>query len=150
MKLTNQQVGRAGEAFVVAEVHRRGGYATAFAGNMPAIDAFASDREQCRIVYLQIKTKTVGDWQTTTMRAARRTQVDNEDHFWVLVDIGKPAPEYFVVPQWWIQNWLFETTKETVARRLAQGSTSTHARIPPRAVESWRGAWQALGIFPPD
>lgn len=69
MKLTNQQVGRAGEAFVVAEVHRRGGYATAFAGNMPAIDAFASDQGQRRIAYLQIKTKTGGDWQASTSQS---------------------------------------------------------------------------------
>jgi hypothetical protein len=30
-----QQVGRAGEMFVAAEIHRRGGYAVTFAGNMP-------------------------------------------------------------------------------------------------------------------
>ncbi len=147
MKLTTQQVGRAGEAFVVAEVHRRGGYATAFAGNMPAIDAFASDRDQRRIVYLQIKTKTGGDWQTSTKRGARRMPADNEERFWIFVDIAKPTPEYFVVPQWWIQNWLFESTWHTVARRLAERSTSTHARVPGKALEEWRDAWHGLGIF---
>lgn len=147
MKLTSQQVGRTGEAFVVAEVHRRGGYATAFAGNMPSIDVFASDREQCRFVYLQIKTKTAGDWQTSTKNALECAPNDHEDHFWVLVDIGKSVPEYFVVPRWWIQNWLAVSTKETAARRLASGSTSTHARIPPKAVERWRGAWAELGIL---
>jgi hypothetical protein len=33
-----QQVGRAGEMFVAAEIHRRGGYAVTFAGNMHGID----------------------------------------------------------------------------------------------------------------
>lgn len=147
MKLTTQQVGRAGEAFVVAEVHRRGGYATAFDGNMPAIDGFASDRDQCRIVYLQIKTKTGDDWQTSTKRGTRRMPADNEERFWIFVDIAKPTPEYFVVPEWWIQSWLFESTRHAVARRLAEGSTSTHARVTRKALEEWRDAWQGLGIF---
>jgi hypothetical protein len=50
MKLTNQQVGRAGELFVAAEIHRRGGYAVTFAGNMPGIDMLASDRDNTQRV----------------------------------------------------------------------------------------------------
>jgi hypothetical protein len=38
VKLTNQQVGYAGENFVAAEIHRRGGYAVTFSGNMKGID----------------------------------------------------------------------------------------------------------------
>jgi len=34
----NQQVGRAGEYFVVAELNKRGAFAVPFAGNMPKID----------------------------------------------------------------------------------------------------------------
>jgi hypothetical protein len=37
-----QQVGRAGEMFVAAEIYRRGGYAVTFDGNMPGIDIPAS------------------------------------------------------------------------------------------------------------
>jgi hypothetical protein len=38
-----QQVARAGEHFVAAELHGRGAYAVTFAGNMPEIDILASD-----------------------------------------------------------------------------------------------------------
>ena len=41
--MNTQQVARAGEMFVAAEIHRRGGYAVTFAGNMPGIDILASD-----------------------------------------------------------------------------------------------------------
>lgn len=34
------------------------------------IDTFASDTEQHRVVYLQIKTKTRDDWQTATYAKA--------------------------------------------------------------------------------
>ena len=64
VKLTNQQVGRAGELFVAAEIHRRGGYAVTFAGNMPGIDMLASDRGNTHRVSIQVKTKgpNSGGW----------------------------------------------------------------------------------------
>lgn len=63
--LNPQQVARAGEMFVAAEIHRRGGYAVTFAGNMPGIDILASDvADTCRIS-IQVKTKSSGSWQCT-------------------------------------------------------------------------------------
>ncbi len=38
MKLHTGQVGPAGEHYVAAEIHRRGGYAVTFSGNMKGID----------------------------------------------------------------------------------------------------------------
>jgi len=49
-KLTNQQVGYAGEHFVAAEIHRRGGYAVTFSGNMHDIDLLASDASWAKLV----------------------------------------------------------------------------------------------------
>jgi hypothetical protein len=45
-----QQVARAAEHLVAAELHRRGAYAVTFAGNMPRIDIVASNLEQTRTV----------------------------------------------------------------------------------------------------
>ena len=50
-----QQVARAGEMFVAAEIHRRGGYAVTFAGNMPGIDILASDAADTRRISIQVK-----------------------------------------------------------------------------------------------
>lgn len=36
--MNTQQVARAGELYVAAEIHKRGGYAVTFASNMPGID----------------------------------------------------------------------------------------------------------------
>ena len=51
-----QQVGRAGEMFVAAEIHQRGGYAVTFAGDMPGIDILASDLTDSRGISIQVKT----------------------------------------------------------------------------------------------
>lgn len=66
-----QQVARAGEMFVAAEIHRRGGYAVTFASNMPGIDILASDLADTRRVSIQVKTKSTGSWHA---RASRRTR----------------------------------------------------------------------------
>ncbi|WP_207548994.1 hypothetical protein, partial [Mycobacteroides chelonae] len=71
-KLTTQQVGAAGEHFVAAEIHRRGGYAVTFSGNMHDIDLLASDANHDRVISIQVKTKTAGTWQTSTKRGKKR------------------------------------------------------------------------------
>jgi Holliday junction resolvase-like predicted endonuclease len=56
----NQQVGRAGEYFVVAELNKRGAFAVPFAGNMPKIDLIACNHDQSRTIHIQVKTKRGG------------------------------------------------------------------------------------------
>src|SRR5215204_5269762 len=66
------QVGRAAEHYVVAEIHRRGGWAACFGGNMPEIDVLASDFEQVRKITIQVKAKRGGtSWQTSIRKAGR-------------------------------------------------------------------------------
>jgi hypothetical protein len=59
---SNQQVARAGEHFVAAELNKRGAYAVTFAGNMPKIDLLACNADQSRTVQIQVKTKK--GWRT--------------------------------------------------------------------------------------
>lgn len=96
-----QQVSRAGEHFVAAELHRRGAYAVTFAGNMPRIDILATNTEQTRTAAIQLKTMTARTWQTSITRGRRREEPTEEDtHFWILVELKKPPaqPEFYVVP----------------------------------------------------
>src|SRR5437016_4726435 len=81
--VNNQQVARAGEHFVAAELHRRGAYAVTFAGNMPRIDILASNVGQTRTVMIQVKTMRSGSWQTTTRAGIPREAVPEELRFWI-------------------------------------------------------------------
>jgi len=63
---SNQQVARAGEHFVAAELNKRGAYAVTFAGNMPKIDLLACNADQSRTVQIQVKTKKGGrSWHSS-------------------------------------------------------------------------------------
>lgn len=153
VRLNAQQVGRVGEHFVAAELHRRGAYAVTFSGNMPAIDILASDVVRTRTVSLQVKTKTTGTWHTTTNRGRPRDEDPDETEFWVFVDIGRDAdarPDYFVVPEWWVENSIHVEHEAYLARhggQRARNPDSTHHAVPASRIEQWRERWDLLGIF---
>jgi hypothetical protein len=151
IKLNSQQVAYAGENFVAAEIHRRGGYAVTFSGNMKGIDLIASDVNHMRKIDIQVKTKTAGAWQTTILRGEERTDPGDERSFWVLVDLRPAGPEYYVVPTWWMQNDIHTAHGEYLAKRggnRAKNNESTHHAIPMGRVKQWKDRWDVLGIFP--
>lgn len=148
-----QQVARAGEHFVAAEIHRRGAYAVTFAGNMPEIDVIASDKEQNRTVMIQVKTKSGSSsgWQTQTTRG-KCAPYPEESRFWILVDLDEigSAPSYYIIPEWWMLNDIYEAHQTYLNQH---GGTrpvkreSKHHKIERRRVEQWRDRWDLLGVF---
>jgi hypothetical protein len=57
-----------------------------------------------------------------------------------LVDIGA-APEFYVVPEWWIEDSIYREHQEYLARhggRRAQNPDSKHHGIPKSRVAEWR------------
>ena len=98
-----QQVGRAGEMFVAAEIHRRGGYAVTFAGNMPGIDIPASDLSDSRRVSIQVKTKRTGTWHARFPRDGAKCAEDPDvSSYWAFVDLGG---EHHAIPLSRIGQW---------------------------------------------
>jgi hypothetical protein len=109
---SNQQVGRAGEYFVVAELNKRGAFAVPFAGNMPKIDIIASNSDESRTVYIQVKTKRGGKtWHSSIVGSQPMSPKADENNFWVFVDLGdtNTYPRYWIVPEWWIKDNIYKT-----------------------------------------
>ncbi|MCS6882872.1 MAG: hypothetical protein RMK84_17625 [Oscillochloridaceae bacterium] len=79
---SNQQVGRAGEYFVVAELNKRGAFAVPFAGNMPRIDVIACNSDESRTVYIQVKTRRGGKtWHSSIAGCQPMSPKANEHNF---------------------------------------------------------------------
>lgn len=149
-KPTTHQVAQAGQHFVAAELHRRGAHAVTFAGNMPRIDVLATNIEQTRTVGIQVKTKTARDWQTT-LKEEQGVQA-GDSHFWIFVDLGAAsgAPEYYVVPEEWIERNIKETHQAYLDRhggKRARSPLSKHHSIQKNRIEQWRDRWDLLGIL---
>lgn len=151
-KLNTQQVGSAGEHFVAAEIHRRGGYAVTFSKNMHDIDLLASDPGHDRVISIQVKTKTASTWQTSTKRGQKRKAPEVETKYWMLVALGKERPEFCVVPRWWIENDIHTAHSKYLAesgRHRVKNDASTHHAIPVSRIAQWKDRWDVLEILPP-
>ena len=109
----------------------------------------ASNRERSRTIEITVKVKTSGDWQPSTDSGRPREPEGNPTEFWVLVDLGKEAPSYFVMPAWWIENNIYEVHREYLSRhgghRAVTEDSKHHALRVDRVLE-WRDRWEILGI----
>lgn len=148
----NQQIGPAGEHYVAAELNMRGGYAVTFAGNMPEIDVMASNTERTRTVSIQVKTCRAGDWQPSIDEGKKGGPFHDETRFWIfarLASDNKP-PEYFIVPEGWIRNNIFEIHQSYIAKH---GGTrpinpkAKHHSISSKRIQEWKDRWDLLKVI---
>ena len=149
----NQQVARAGEHFVAAELNKRGAFAVTFAGNMPKIDLIACNQDQSRTVHIQVKSKRGGrTWHSSTVGSKPMKPPADETNFWVFVDLGDldASPRYWVVPDWWIRDNIYRTHQtylDSHGGKRARNPDSTHHAINESRLEEWQGRWDIFGIF---
>ena len=81
----------------------------------------------------------------------QRTKPEAEDSFWVFVDIGGERTEFYIAPKWWVENNIYETHHEYLARhggKRAINQESTHHAILHRHIAEWKDRWDVLGIIP--
>ena len=153
---SNQQVARAGEHFVAAELNKRGAYAVTFAGNMPKIDLLACNADQSRTIQIQVKTKKGrGSWHASIVDCeALEAPINPLDviKFWIFVELGPydVAPHYWIVPDWWMRNDIYHAHQAYLGRhggQRAKNPESTHHSIEEKRLSEWQDKWDTLGIF---
>lgn len=146
----NHQVNRAGRNYVAAELHRRAAEDVVIGQKRSEPDVRASNHDRSRTVEITVKAKTRGDWQPSIDSGHPRQPEEDPTEFWVLVDLGRQAPIYFVMPSWWIENNIYEVHQAYLARHgghRAVTDESKHHGLAQERVEEWRNRWDILGIF---
>jgi Holliday junction resolvase-like predicted endonuclease len=150
---SNQQVGRSGEYFTVAELNKRGAFAVPFAGNMPKIDIIACNDDESRTVYIQVKTKRGGKtWHSSIVGSRPMSPIEDEKNFWVFVDLGDldAHPRFWIVPDWWIKDDIYKAHQAYLNRHgghRASNPDSMHHAIDEKRLSQWQERWEILGIF---
>ena len=149
----NQQVARAGEYFVVAEINKRGAFAVTFAGNMPKIDIITCNNDESRTVYIQVKTKRGGkNWHSSIVDSQPTLPKNDERNFVIFVDLGdtNTTPRYWVVPEWWIRDDIYKAHQAYLKKHGGKrpgNPESVHHSIDESRIEQWKDRWDILGIF---
>ncbi len=153
---TPQQVGRAGELFVAAELNKRGALATLYLTNTPGVDVVARSPYRPKTVSIQVKTKGPRSkvWQGNIDRIRDDADAAAETDFIIFVDLGAEdmRPDYFVLPLGEFsakhfrqhERWL-ESQRD---RSRPRNPNSTHTSITASEVESGKGEWNILGVIP--
>ena len=151
-KPSTQQVGRAGELFVAAELNRRGVSATLYLTNTPRVDVTVTSPDGRRTVNIQVKTKRTRSpsWHWDSEKAKAELQASETDYM-ILVDLADEHPAYYIrrlsdvakQSLEWHAAWL----KERGGKRPLNDD-STHMSIRMETVASGKGAWGVLGVLP--
>lgn len=152
-KKRTDQVGRAGEYFVAAELNRRGLDAVTFTGNMPDKDIVAIDSRQSRTVFIQVKTRVKGNWHT---KASEGCVPGRPDFFWVFVHIPETEsvhPRFWVVPDKWLRKNIREVHDEyMIGWRDKHGNDKIrvdHHSISEKRLRHWEERWDLLVVPKP-
>ena len=151
----NQQVGRAGELFVAAELNKRGAIATLYLTNTPRVDVVATDPDQHSTVSIQVKTKSPRSrvWQANISKLERESKEAAESDFLILVELGdeKEAPTYYVCPLRQFAAQHLKGHRDWLAARggkRPRSPESPHTSIGMDEVKQWRDRWDLLHILP--
>jgi hypothetical protein len=103
-----------------------------------------------REVVLVVRARTRGDWQTSTTYGELSTPELVPSRFWVMVDLFPDTTNFYVVPEWWIRNDIYEKHQAYLNEHgglRAVNDESDHHRIWTERVQQWLGRWEQLRIF---
>ena len=77
-----------------------------------------------------VGTGAHGDWQTDVRKGQQREPTEGEASLWVLVDLSVEPADFYVAPEWWIQNHIHEA-HEAISPGTAVAAR-THGQHAPR------------------
>ena len=109
----------------------------------------ASTISGSRTICISTRARTTGDWQTSIEYGRATSAKHEEKNFWVFVDLALKSPRFYVVPEWWIANNIYETHQAYIAShggKRARNDKSLHHAIALNRIQRWSDQWDQLGI----
>ena len=149
--MNNHEVSLEGRRILEAELLRRGASSVVWQRTRKVL-LLATSADASRTVDIRVKVKRRGNWHTTIDegRAIDGALVPQESgSFWILLDLGG-SPRYWIVPEWWIRNHIYETHREYIAEHGGHrpvNDSSRHHSINEMGVAEWQDRWEVLGLF---
>jgi hypothetical protein len=74
------------------------------------------DSAHDRSIETRVKTKIARHLATEHRLETAKARTEKVDAFSVLVDLGATHPEFYVVPEWWMENDIYEAHQEYLAQ----------------------------------
>ena len=137
-------------AAVVEEIQRRGGQARVERRGAKK-EIIARSPGSSRDVVILVRARTRGDWQTQASHGREREPEDVSTRFWLMVDLYAEVTNFYVVPEWWIQNDIREKHEAYLAHHGGTRPATDKAdntKIDTARVQEWLDRWDL--IFGPE
>ena len=99
------------------------------------------------MVLIQIKSTGSDSWVVDPRLGCKRSEDPADNRFWVFVGFREEHPTYHVVPEWWIQNDMFERRQGYVARLPPGAKEGGIQTVTPQQIREWLDRWGVLEIF---
>lgn len=139
-------VGVAGAYFVAGELSKKGYIALLTTRNTAGIDIIVSNPDTYKSTNIQVKATEKNDnWMLSA-----KDEKPHENLFFVLVDLRKTKPQYYVVPSKLVakriakhhKEWLEEVGK----KRPHKDTPIRHFRLQDSEMEKYRNNWKLMGL----
>ena len=146
--MSNLSTAQRGRDLVLDELRRRG--AVDIDVSDGAIHVIrATSRTTGKTVNIRCKTRTAGTWQASTKLGTPGTELADERDFWVFVDLADDSPHYFIAPDWWVRNDIYQAHQAYLEKhggRRARTDLSDHHAIQPARIAVWHDRWDILDL----
>lgn len=144
MSTDSQGTARLGRKLVATEL-RKGGFAvrTVTVERRPTLLIERSGARR----RVHVTAKLRGTWQTSTRYAAQTAAPELRDRVWIFVDVGRPEPEFYVVPEAWMVEDIYNAHQRYLAKyggKRKLSPSSTHHAVRVERVAGWRDRWDLL------
>jgi hypothetical protein len=99
------------------------------------------------VVY--VKTRRVGTWHSDARRGTPRSPETDERRYWLFVDLMADPVEFYVVPEWWMENDIHQKHEAFLAEHggtRPRSPRSTHHGIVADRLAAWRDRWDLLSL----
>lgn len=100
-------------------------------------------------MHVYVKTRGRGTWQTDVRRGTPTPDSPDDDRFWLFVDLTRTPTDFYVAPEWWVENDIYETYQADLVRfggSRPHNPKSTHHGMSEERIAQWRGRWDILGL----
>lgn len=148
-------IGVAGEYFVAAELSQLWIVATLTLKNTPKIDILATNLETWKVANIQVKTMSINNNQWWRLSSKDEEESNIKNHYYVFVNLlwEWKLPEYYIIPQKDIANYLYYYHRNWLNWKEGRNDTTMRVFDPYRKKESenfwkkYKNNWKELNLF---
>lgn len=141
------KVAEQGRQSVISKLHEFGVQDIEYIKHGNKVQIVATNKS--RTITLLSRTRKKGSWQTTINYGKPCKENQKETTFWVFVDLQLTPPAFYIVPEWWIVNNIFEVHNDYIKNyggKRRYNPDAKHHSINEKRIKNYKERWDLLKL----